>query len=54
MDENLSYYQWDGIIPKPFHPQLLQESFYVPSIVHRTCSLPIFDFQSLESNVIDY
>ena len=40
-------YQWDSIVSRPFRPTILSESLWIPSIVRRTQSVPIFDFQSL-------
>ena len=40
-------YAWDGIISRPFRPCFLSDLLWVPSIVRRTQSIPIFDFQSL-------
>ena len=40
-------YTWDGIISRPFRPCFLSDLLWVPSIVRRTQSIPIFDFQSL-------
>ena len=52
-------YAWDGIISRPFRPCFLSDLLWVPSIVRRTQSIPIFDFQvptelpGVDSKILD-
>ena len=40
-------YRWDGIITRPFRPQLIQGSLFSPSLVRQTTELLLYDFDCI-------
>lgn len=47
VNETAEMAKWDGIIPKPFRAQFIQDSLYIPCIVKRWNQLPVLDFNTL-------